>query len=443
MSVLTALPQQGRVPILDHGLPGAGPAFSSSLGEGCMSKERFDYSSVLRPDLPAADARWTGFPQFNFVGGHNDEKSVPVEGLRAAADAVLAREGPTLGTYFLQSGPQGYLPLREFLCRKLETYAGMHCSPDDVLLTSGSLQAIDLVNEVLLEPGDTVVIEESNYGGVLSRLARLDVDAAVVPLDEDGMRTDVLEKTLAELSQKGIRPKYIYTIPTVHNPTGTILTETRRRQLLDLALRYDLPVFEDECYADLIWDGERPPALRALDDTGRVIHVGSFSKCIAPALRVGYVVADWPVLAQMLACKKDAGSGALEQMVLAEYCATHFDEHVVELNKTLKRKLDALMTVLDEAFGTSVEFAQPKGGIFLWVKFTEAVDTARLAEIAGAAGIAVNPGRDWSRGGDASQCIRICYANPEVDTIREGILRLAAVCREEFGFPVTIGNVRQ
>ena len=139
------------------------------------------------------------------------------------------------------------------------------------------------------------------------------------------MRMDALAATLADLKSRGIRPKYIYTIPTVQNPTGSIMPEARRAELLKLSAEYGVPIFEDDCYADLIWKGERPPAIYAMSPHGGVIHIGSFSKSIAPALRVGFIVAPWEMMSRMLALKTDAGSGALEQMVLAEYCAPHFE----------------------------------------------------------------------------------------------------------------------
>ena len=174
----------------------------------------------------------------------------------------------------------------------------------------------------------------------------------------------------------------IYTIPTVQNPTGTILSEARRHELLRLAEEHGVPIFEDDCYADLIWNGERPPALYAMSRSGNVIHCGSFSKSIAPALRVGYIVAPWAIMSRMLALKTDAGSGALEQMVLAEYCAPHFTTHVPELRQALRGKLETLMETLNEQFGTAAEFEDPRGGIFLWVKLPDNVDTMKLYQAA-------------------------------------------------------------
>ncbi len=252
--------------------------------------------------------------------------------------AVLKREGPALATYGVGTGPQGYRPLREFLAAKLKRTAGMECTAEEILITSGSLQGLDLVNGVLLAPGDTVIIEQESYEGSINRLTRLKVNAIGIPLDGDGMRMDVLSAALDELKRRNIKPKYIYTIPTVQNPTGTILPIERRHEMLRLSELHGVPIFEDDCYSDLIWDGQRPPALYAMSKSGGVIHIGSFSKSIAPALRVGYIVAPWTMLSRMLALKTDAGSGALEQMVLAEYCAGHFDAHVPQLTRGLRDK---------------------------------------------------------------------------------------------------------
>src|SRR6185437_105984 len=331
----------------------------------------FDFAPLVPAGAPPPAARWTGSAKFNFTGGNNDADAVPLDGLMAAAQAVLAREGRSLSHYGLASGPQGYRPLRDFLAAKLKRDAGMACTADDILIVSGSLQALDLVNGSLLGRGDTVICERDNYQGTLTRYQRLGVTAVAIPLDEHGMRIDALEAALAELKRQGVRPKFIYTIPTVQNPTGTILPKERRVALLKLADEYGVPIVEDDCYADLIWSGNRPPALYAMGKSENVIHIGSFSKSIAPALRVGFIAAPWSIMSRMLALKTDAGSGALEQMVLAEYCAEHFASHVPTLRVALRKKLDTLMESLNEQFGTAAEFAEPEGGIFLWVKLPD------------------------------------------------------------------------
>ena len=409
-----------------------------------MTAAPFDFTPLLPAGSPAAAAKWNGLAKYSFVGGNNDPEQVPLDGLIDAINAVLKREGRTLATYGLESGPQGYRPLRQFLSAKLSRDGGIACTTDDILIVSGSLQALDLVNATLLARGDTVIVERDTYQGSLNRLTRLGVHTIGIPLDGDGMRMDVLADTLADLKRRGITPKYIYTIPTVQNPTGTIMPEARRHELLRLAEQYGVPIFEDDCYADLIWDGKRPLALHAMSKTANVIHIGSFSKSIAPALRVGFIVAPWAALSRMLALKTDAGSGALEQMVLAEYCTPHFETHVPSLRRGLRAKLDTLMEALNEQFGTTAEFEEPKGGIFLWVKLPDHVDTPKLYQAALAAGVSINPGPEWSTDKAYAGCrLRLCFASPTHKQIREGIATLAEVCRKEFGVPTRIGNVEK
>jgi 2-aminoadipate transaminase len=409
-----------------------------------MQMAAFDFAPLLAAGLPPPAAKWNGFAKYNFTGGHNDADQVPLDALVEAANDVLTREGRNLATYGLASGPQGYKPLREFLAQKLRRTAGMSCAADEILITSGSLQALDLVNGILLNRGDTIITEAATYQGALNRWTRLGVTAVGIPLDGEGMRMDALATALADLKRRGVRPKYIYTIPTVQNPTGTILSEARRPELLRLAGEYGVPIFEDDCYADLIWEGKRPPALHAMSKTGGVIHIGSFSKSIAPALRVGYIVAEWALLSRMLAIKTDAGSGALEQMVLGEFCPKHFGTHVPELTRGLRAKLETLMDALNEQFGTAAEFDDPKGGIFLWVKLPDEVDTLKLYQPALAAGVAINPGPEWSTDKSYGKSrTRLCFANASHDAIRAGIATLAEVCRREFGVPARIANVER
>jgi 2-aminoadipate transaminase len=394
----------------------------------------FEFASLLPTGLPPPAVRWTGRVKFDFTGGNNDSDRLPLDGLIAAAESVLRREGRTLSTYGLSSGPQGYRPLRDFLAGKLKSDAGINCTADDILITSGSLQALDLINATLLARGDTVIIEEDCYQGTINRLTRLGVTPIGIPLDRSGMRMDALANALEDLKRKGIRPKYIYTIPTVQNPTATILPVERRQEMLRLSAAYGVPIWEDDCYADLIWSGKRPPAIHAMSDRGNVIYIGSFSKSIAPALRVGYIVAPWEVMSRTLALKTDGGSGALEQMVLAEYCTKNFTKHVPELRRGLRAKLETLMESLREHFGSAAEFDDPEGGIFLWVKLPDSVDTMKLYDSALGAGVAINPGPQWSVNKEHSRSrLRLCFASPSHEEIHQGVAALADVCRREFG----------
>jgi 2-aminoadipate transaminase len=411
-----------------------------------MQSSGFAYPHLFGKEVPAPAPRWAGNAEYNFIGGHNDRVLIPVEGLIAATQAVLRREGADLALYSLAQGPQGYHGLRRFVADKVARWRGIGASPDDVLITSGSGQGIDLINQVLLEPGDTVILEEFTYGGYLTKLRRLGVNILGAPLDEGGIRIDALGAILADLKRRGITPKYICTVPTIQNPTGSIMPLERRRELLALARQYGVPIFEDECYADLTWGGmDAPPALYALDPD-HVIHIGSFSKTLAPALRLGYVVADWGFMSRMVAIKTagDSGTGALEQMVVAEYFSAHFEDHVDELSRTLKGKLDTMVEAVEREFGTAVEPWLPKGGIFLWMKLPDQIDVRKLVQPALKAGIAFNPGPEWAVDGDAAKSrLRLCFGLTTKDEIRDGVAAFARVCHDETGIPEQSGNVRR
>jgi 2-aminoadipate transaminase len=402
-----------------------------------------DIVSRLAKGLPEPAAKFAGFPRFNFVGGHNDPALIPIAGLVDATAAVLRREGQRLAIYNLAQGPQGFVELRAFVARKLEERRGLRCAADDVLITTGSGQGIDVISRIFLEPGDTVLLEEFCYAGAINRFRKLGANLVGLPLDQDGIRIDVLATVLADLKGRGVVPKFIYTIPTIQNPTGSILPLQRRHELLELARQYNVPVFEDECYADLLWHGvDAPPALYALAPE-QVVHIGSFSKSLAPALRVGYAVAQWPLLRHMIANKGDSGTGALDQMIVAEYFSHHFAAHLNELCTGLREKLDTMQDALEREFGTAIETWRPRGGIFLWMKLPDAVDVRKLVKPAADAGIAFNPGPEWAVDAEASKSyLRLCFALPTKEQIRDGVAAFARVCYEEAGIPAQSANIR-
>jgi 2-aminoadipate transaminase len=410
-----------------------------------MTDGGFAYSHLFSKDLPPPAPPWTGFPKHNFIGGHNDPERIPAAALAEAATAVLRRRGADLALYNFD-GPQGYRGLREFVVDKVSGRPAIRCSVDDVLITSGSGQAIDLVNHLLLERGDTVILEEFTYGGALTKLKRLGVNIIGAPLDDEGLRIDALAGILEDLERKGALPKYIYTIPTIQNPTGSILPRERREALLALTRKHGVPVFEDECYADLIWDGSGPPSLYSMDPQ-QVIHIGSFSKTLAPSLRLGYAVAVPQVMGRLVACKReaDSGTGALDQMVVAEYFSQNFGDHVDGLTQTLHEKLDTMVEAVEREFGTAVEkMWKPKGGIFLWLKLPDRVDVTKLVGPAAKSGIAFNPGPEWScNPAETKSHLRLCFALPSKAEIREGVAAFARVCFEETGIPEQSANIRR
>jgi 2-aminoadipate transaminase len=400
----------------------------------------FAYSNLYLKELPPPAPRWDGFPPYYFVGGNNDPTLIPCEQLAEAAASVLRRDGAGLAIYNMGLGPQGYPPLRDFVAGKLAARRGMDVTRDDVAITSGSGQGIDMVCKLLAGRGDTIIVEGFSYGGAITKFRKMGLNIVGAPLDDDGIRMDALEEILAGLNAKGVSPKFIYTIPTIQNPTGSILPLERRKTLLRLARTYGVPIFEDECYADLIWAWDAPPSLYSMDPT-QVIHIGSFSKSLAPALRVGYLVAKWSALSQLIALKGDSGTGAVDQMVVAEYFSRFYDEHMKRLATTLEGKLDVMEDALRREFGVSVETFRPKGGIFLWLKLPDAVDVRKLIAPAAKAGLVFNAGPEWACDGDAAKSyLRLCFAMPSKQVIEDGVRVLAQVCFEETGIPLRSDN---
>ncbi|MBN8905505.1 MAG: PLP-dependent aminotransferase family protein, partial [Rhodospirillales bacterium] len=387
---------------------------------------------------------WAPFPPYYFIGGNNDPEQIPTEGLIKAAESVLRREGGKLAIYNLGLGPQGYPGLRQFVADKSKRHRGIDAPIDDITITTGSGQGLDMISRLLVNPGDTVLVEEFCYQGAMNRFRKLGAKLEGMTLDADGIVIEALAAQLAALKAKGVTPKFIYTIPTIQNPTGSILPLDRRHALIKLAREYNVAIFEDECYADLIWQGiEAPPALYALDP-GCVIHLGSFSKSLAPALRLGYVIAEWEIMKRLLPLKGDSGTGALDQMVVAEYFSQHFDDHMPHLNGVLHDKLQTMMEAVAREFGSAAECWVPKGGIFLWIKLPESVDVRTLIKPAADAGIVFNAGPDWAVSADnSSSHLRLCFAMPSKDVIRKGVAALAKVCYEQTGIPEQSGNVRR
>ena len=402
-----------------------------------MATKGLDYSELYAKDLPPAAGPWEGLYPYNFVTGHGSPDLIPVEGFIESVTKALKKEGPNLAVYYSDGGPMGNMALREFLVKKLKKYRGIDVTVDEVMICSGSTQCILLINETLLEPGDTVITEMFTYSGAINNAKRAGANVVGIPMDDDGMRVDLLESKLAELKEQGIRPKYIYTIPTCQNPTATNMPMDRRREMLRISQEYGVPIFEDECYGDLIFDGEWEHAIRSLDDSNHVLHIGSFSKSLAPGVRLGYIVAPKDVANQMVSSKVDVGTNMITPMMVAGYLEENYEEHIEGVRDMLHRKRDVLIASFREHFGPTVEFYEPRGGMLMWFKFPEGVDTKKPLEAAKKQGLIYNPGADWSADPDnhGSNYIRICYGLPTEEEIRDGIELLAKVFHEELGIP--------
>jgi 2-aminoadipate transaminase len=399
------------------------------------------FAAHMASGAPAPAARFTGFVPYYFIGGNNDPTQVPTEMMAKAAADVIKRDGHMIAIYNMGVGPLGYPPLRDFVADKMKRHRGITAQRDDILITTGSNQGIDLVVAAMVGAGDAVVIEEHCYASSITRFKKAGAVIIPVKLDDDGMVMDDLARILAEQKAKGAPVKMIYTIPTIQNPTGSILPMDRRVRMIELAREFDTIIFEDECYADLIWAGGAPAALYSMAPD-RVVHIGSFSKTLAPALRLGYATGDWEIIGRMAALKSDGGTGALDQMIACEFFSKYFDQHVDGLTRVLKDKLDCMVEAVEAEFGTHMTLFKPKGGIFLWMKLPDGVDVRKLIAPAAKAGIVFNPGPEWSLLGDGAKShLRLCFALNTKENIREGVAKFAKVCFEETGIPPRSRNV--
>ncbi len=274
---------------------------------------------------------------------------------------MLRREGSKLAIYNLGLGPQGFPGLRQFVADKCERQRGIKAPIDDIMITTGSGQGLDMISKLLVDPGDTVLVEEYCYQGAMNRFRKIGARLEGMKLDGDGVVIDALADQLAGLKARGITPKFIYTIPTIQNPTASILPLDRRQALLALAREYNVAIFEDECYADLLWDGiEAPPACTHSTRAASFTWDRSRSRW-PPALRLGYVIAGWDILSRLLPLKGDSGTGALDQMIVAEYFSKNFDQHLGHLNGVLREKLDAMTEAVAQGIRIGRGMLDPEG----------------------------------------------------------------------------------
>lgn len=361
---------------------------------------------------------------FNFGSGMPDPATFPAQELADAAQRILPQAGEVLVKY---PDPRGWPALREIAIERFKKSHGVAVPMDQVVLTNGSMQPIGLAALGLAGAGATIVVEAFSYVGSLNAFRRVGANLVGVPLDEHGLRTDLLAETLDHLAAEGRRPAFIYTIPSHQNPTGTTLPLERRRQLLEVARAHNVLVIEDDCYADVRFtDAPVPPALYALGEPGRVLYIGSFSKILGPGIRLGYVMAPEPLLTDLLRYKIDGGTSALSAMIVAEYFRDHLWDHIATCNRALKAKRDTLLTALDEQFGTSgVTWTRPDGGLFTWLRLPAGTDVGRLRALASEAGIQYGAGRSFDAADQEVSYLRLAFGFINRADIPDGVAALA------------------
>lgn len=362
----------------------------------------------------------------SLAGGFPAAELFPVEALREAFDAVMASDARGA----LQYGTaEGYLPLRSFLAERMARF-GISASPEEVLITHGSQQGLDLLARLFLDPGSTVVVEDPSYVGGLQAFNSYQARYAVIPTDEEGMQVELLEELLAEGK---LIPKLIYVLPNFQNPSGVTLGLDRRHRLLELSYRYGIPILEDDPYGELRYEGEPLPSLKSLDAAGNVIYLGTFSKILVPGLRLGWVVAPEEVIRQLVKGKQaaDLHTSSLAQRMAYQVCGTGLlDRHIEGMKPIYRERRDTMLQALAKHLPPGSAWSRPQGGLFLWTRFPEGVDTGAMLVEAAQEKVAYVPGTAFHANGNGANCLRLSFSSTDPARIEEGVRRLGRVaCR--------------
>lgn len=391
-------------------------------------------SSAMR-DLMALTAQ----PHvISLAGGLPDVSAFPAE-LLAKITAQVAAEAPVRA---LQYAPtEGIDDVRDAIVEVMAAENIHNLEIDDILVTTGGQQAIDLVCRTLVDPGDVVIAEAPTYPGAVPCFGSFEADVVQIAMDADGMRIDELEDTLARLKGEGKRPKFIYTVPTFHNPAGVTMSLPRRQRLVEVAREHELLVVEDNPYGLLRYEGESLPTLYELDGGAFVIYIGTFSKILAAGLRVGWAVAPGPVFQKLNIAKQaaDLCSSSLSQMFISYYFRTGLWRQQLETYKELyRRRRDVMLDALAEFFGPETSWTHPQGGLFLWATLPDYIDTSDLLVRALDEDVAFVPGRGAYLDGRGGSSMRLNFSGVTEDDIREGVRRISKVVGEQIALYGTL-----
>ncbi len=356
---------------------------------------------------------------YDFRSGCTDPASFPAAQIAEYAAEAINEVGIDFARY---PGDLGHLGLREVMAARESQREGVEVSPDNISLMNGSMQPLALVAEALMEKrGDIIITEELTYSGTISVYKSLGAKLVGIPMDEHGMKIDALEKTMNELHEKGTPPRFIYSLPTYQNPTGTLMPESRRLELIEVALKYNTVLVDDNCYGDVHFEGKKEPSLYALNDSPNIIYLCSLSKILGPGLRLGYLIAHQPMLSRILDRRFDGGNSLLAASVCAAYLKDNIWDYVAKANTLLKEKRDAVYAGLEASVSDICTWSHPIGGIFIWVQFPDDVDRAKLAALLEKEGILYGPGSAYHVEGKDIPYLRLAFGYCSLEEINKCI----------------------
>lgn len=365
---------------------------------------------------------------YDFAVGQTNPETFPVEAFKQAAARAIENEHEMFNKY---PGTLGHAGLRQLMAEREQTREGVPVSADQLVIANGSMQAVTLVGQALMQGQDDIVITEKfTYTGTISAYKGIGLEMVGVDMDEQGMRMDALADTLQRLADEGRKPRFIYTLTTYQNPTGTVMPLSRKHELLEIARQYDLPVVEDNCYGDVHFEGEKVPSLYALDDSPNQIYICSLSKILAPGVRLGYLLAREPMLGKIASRRFDAGSNYFASAVVAEFYKDGIWQHCDVANPVLKHKRDLVLAGLDAELADVCVWSRPPGGLFMWVRLPDDTNMARLIELANNRNFYFAPGAAFHVDRAEVPYIRLAFGHVPDDAIREGIPVLARSIRE-------------
>lgn len=376
---------------------------------------------ILGPAVWAA-AQPDPRPVISFAGGLPDVPSLPGDLLLKAAHTVLAREQKEALQY---AGTFGPLPLRQAIAERSSRIENVAVSVDQVMISSGAAQGIGVVCETLLDPGDVVLVESPNFPGSMRTIRSFGAEQIAIPLDNDGMRVDLLEEELQKLADNGRKAKFIYCIPTHQNPAGSTLPLDRREKLVELAQRFGTLVLEDSAYGELWFDGPPPPSVFAIANGDHCVNASSFSKILATGLRMGWLMGPAALISRMAAVRYDMGSSPFLGRVIAEAIRSgEVDRHVEHLREIYRKKLERTEDALRRHCVDFCTWVSPRGGFFLWLQLPPNIPAADVQAAANERAVIVGQGPQFFADDAVTNHLRLSFSYVPIEDIEEGIHRL-------------------